>query len=286
MRRAAAVCLALATAGLSASTAKSTSPSTATMRDQVLLERYRPVLRYDRDERYFAQAIGPPGRRTRGGSGERIYGHLAGEDGRSWLQYWIFYAYNPQDRGLVRTGRHEGDWEFLQLRLGEDRRPDLATLAQHEWAEGCRWDELRRERIGAHDAPVVFVANGSHATYSRPDTHDRPFPDPNDEARGRGRRSRPPLDVIQEHDPAWVAYAGRWGRSDASLVPGEQSSPRGPRFQDDGRWQRPSSYHRRVAIPCGAAPPRRTWQTGLTIGLGALLVGGVVGVAVRRRRTG
>ena len=144
------------------------------------------MLRYHSAARCFARPVGPPGRRALGGRGERVYGHVAREEGRTWLQYWLYYTHNPQDRGALRTGRHEGDWEFLQLRLGKDRRPDLATLAQHRWAEGCRWNQLRREGRG-RAVPVVFIANGSHATYSRPGTHDRPWPDPNDEADGRGR---------------------------------------------------------------------------------------------------
>jgi len=276
----------VAAVALGLMTAEPALPSTEASDHRTPLERYRPVLRYDSAERHFAQPVGPVGRRARGGTGERIYGHLAREDGQTWLQYWLFYAYNPQDRGLLRTGRHEGDWEFLQLRLGDDGRPDLATLAQHSWAEGCRWSELARQRVGGDEAPVVFIANGSHATYSQPGTHDRPFPDPNDEADGHGGRTRPPLEVIDDDRPAWVADRGRWGNSRAAVIPGEQSSPHGPRFQEDGRWQQPASYHHEQTIPCGAAPPRRTWQTVLTLALALLMVGGVGAVGVRRYAAG
>ncbi|MGH8573517.1 MAG: hypothetical protein ACREX8_13220 [Gammaproteobacteria bacterium] len=51
-----------------------------------LLERYRPVLRYDRDERYHAQPVAPPFGAPRERRGDRAYGHLAREDGRRWLQ--------------------------------------------------------------------------------------------------------------------------------------------------------------------------------------------------------
>ena len=247
-----------------------------------LLERYRPELRYDRSERLFPEAVGPAGGQTRGPGVRRIYGHVAREGRDRWLQYWLFYADNPQDRGILRTGRHRGDWEFMQLRVGPGGRPDLATLAQHRWAEGCAWHELRRARVRGSPVPVVFVANGSHATYSRPGVHDRPFPDPNDEADGHGRRLRPALERIDDDDPAWVAWRGRWGGSRAAFVPAEADSPRGPRFQEDGRWSRPSSYHRDHAIACGSRPPRRAWQTALTFGLG--LLAAAAAIAFLRRR--
>jgi hypothetical protein len=155
----------------------------------------------------------------------------------------------------VRTGRHEGDWEFAQVRLGERGDPDLVTLAQHKWAEGCGWNEVER----AGGGPVLYVANGSHALYSRPGRYDRPLPDPTDEAGGDGRRTRPPVRRITATDPRWVRWPGRWGDSDGRL-PFEEPSPRGPAFQDDGRFTRPAAFHDDRARPCGAGPPRRIWQ--------------------------
>jgi hypothetical protein len=74
------------------------------------------------------------------------------------------------------------------------------VLAQHSWAERCAWSEL--ETSG--DAPVLYVANGSHATYAMPGTHDRPFPDPNDEGDGAGPEVRPAASPIDDGSPAWV----------------------------------------------------------------------------------
>jgi hypothetical protein len=39
------------------------------------------------------------------------------------------------------------------------------------------------------DAPVAFLADGSHAAYFRPGVRDRTFPDPNDEAGDTGASS-------------------------------------------------------------------------------------------------
>jgi len=280
-----------------------------------LLERHRPVLRYDQDERSFAVAVNaltgaseihrengdtrrvpapaflgaryadgraaePDDRlvpaRDPGPGRPLVYGRAARDgEGRLWLQYWLFFTDNSQDRGIVRTGRHSGDWELLQLRLGRDRSPVEATFAQHTWAEGCSWGELEHERNG----PVVYVANGSHALYPRAGRADRPWPDPNDEADGRGRRVRPPVERVGAETPRWMAWPGRWGEDDAGWVPGEQSSPRGPAFQPD-RWDDPRRFHATEARACGAGPPGRPWQTVLTI----VLLLALAAVALRAAR--
>ena len=241
------------------------------------LERYRPVLRYDSAETYFAQPIS---REEEVIDRDLVYGHVAVEGGETWLQYWLFYAYNPQDRGVFATGRHEGDWEFVQLRLDEARRPGAATFAQHSTAEACSFDELTTERLGSVDVPVVYVANGSHASYSRADTFDRPWPDPNDEADG-AVEVRPAMKEITDDDPAWVGDPDPWGDSRAGWVPGEGSSPPGPMFQADGRWAHPGSFHA-SALPCGSEPPGRPWQTPALVVGGLVLLGG--GLLIRRRR--
>lgn len=192
-----------------------------------------------------------------------VYGRDArGRDGRRWLQYWLFYEDNPQDRGVVETGRHAGDWEFLQVRLGEGGSPDRVTLAQHSWAESCAWRDVRHHEGG----PVAYPANASHATYGRPGSVDRQFPDPTDRADGKGAAVRPALAVITHTDPRWVRWPGRWGESVARPVPMEQSSPRGPAFQEDDRWTDPSAYDR-GARRCGSGPPSRAWLTALYAGV-------------------
>lgn len=241
-----------------------------------MLTRFRPVLRYDRDERWFASAIDPSTRRPLGT--ERVYGHRVRERGRVWLQYWLFFSYNGQDRGVVRTGRHRGDWEFAQLRLGPGGAPDRLDLAQHSWAEGCGLRGF--ERRG--QAPVIYVANASHALYPRPGVADRPWPDPNDEADGRGRVVRPPVTEVSEGRPRWMAYRGLWGRTRAGLAPGEESSPPGPLFQEDGRFTRAAAYSER-ALACGSTPPAAAWQAGLA-GAGVLVVAAAVLFAARARR--
>ncbi|HLM25491.1 MAG TPA: hypothetical protein VK304_00825 [Thermoleophilaceae bacterium] len=247
-------------------------PSAAHAKDD-LVERYRPVVRYDSRENGFAQALDD---RRRPIGADRVYGHRIRDGGRTWLQYWLFFAYNSQDRGLLRTGRHEGDWEFAQLRLGRNARPDLLVVAQHSWAERCGRFEVRGE------APVLYVANASHAVYPRRGTTDRPWPDPNDEADGLGRQVRPPVTVVSAGAPPWMAYRGRWGASRAGPWPGEESSPRGPRFQEDRRFSRPAAYAAKAEV-CGSTPPGAPWPAPAAA-LGVMLAIVAGGWAWRRRR--
>jgi hypothetical protein len=243
------------------------------------LQSYRPILRYDSAEEYFPQQVSTPPGTTEVRPGARAYGHIAKEGDEIWLQYWLFYAYNPQDRNPLRTGRHQGDWELIQFRLGPDGRPTLAAMSEHSWAEGCAWSELEHDSGGA---PILYVANGSHATYSRAGNYDRPFPDPNDEADGQGRELRPAVTQITDRRPSWVDYAGRWGDTEAGIVPGEMSSPFGPRFQESGAWTHPSSYFEDSARPCGSGAPGRPWASAVLIGAG-LLLAAAAAVVIRRR---
>ena len=208
-----------------------------------------------------------------------VYGRRAG----SWLQYWMLFEYNSHDRGLLRTGRHEGDWEMIQLRLRRGR-PVQAVYAQHSGAESCgfRWAARGGER------PVVQLARGSHAAYFRTGLRDRTWPDPNDEADGEGPRMRPPVVRIDESRPPWMRYPGRWGDTVAGWVPGEMSSPRGPAFQPQGRWSNPEGWAA-AARPCTREDCDRRGEcdgreTAIAGGLAAVGLFGAVMVGWRRMR--
>ncbi len=245
--------------------------------EAALLRRHAPVLVLDAREPGPPVAVGPFLRGARGAAARqtpfRTYGHAIRDGGRLWLQYWFFYPDNSQDRGIVRSGRHEGDWEMLQVGLGAGQRPQVVTFAQHSWRQGCGWAQVERE--GA--APVAYVAHASHAIYPRRATHDRPFPDPDDEARGDGLRVRAPVAVITDESPRWVASRERWGASRAAWwSPAEQSSPLGPRYQEDGRWRTPAAFHA-GARACAAGPPGYPWWAFAGAGtLAVLLLGGIL----------
>lgn len=250
------------------------------------LAAHAPVVVHDSRERYplasvaAARAAAPALGRDRRPA---VYGRaVPSPGGATWLQYWFFYPHQDQDRGIVRTGRHAGDWELVQYRLNSGGRPDQAVYSQHSGAERCGWHTVRKDA----GRPLVYAARGSHASYMRAGTRDRTWPDPNDEADGRGETVKPRLVRISPRKPRWIAWPGHWGGARGRWwIPPEQDSPRGPAFQPE-RWRDPGSWSR-AARSCQAG----CTQVGecdrpeeLLAGGAAITLAGLIGVAGFRRR--
>lgn len=251
------------------------------------LAAHTPVVVHDSRERYpLASVAGAPAA-IPGRDGDRrptAYGRIKRtEDGGAWLQYWLYFRGQDQDRGIVRTGRHAGDWEMVQYRLDPGGRPVQAVYAQHAGAERCAWETV--ELRGDH--PVVYAARGSHASYLRRGVRDRTWPDPNDEADGSGAVIRPRLVRISAGSPAWMRWDGLWGGARGRWwIPGEQSSPPGPAFQGQGRWSDPDRWAR-DARSCQAACDDVDECDGREQAVGAggiLALVGVVAIGYRARR--
>jgi hypothetical protein len=169
------------------------------------------------------------------GYADRVYGRVATSQGRTWLQYWFFYYFNPQS--LFGIGAHEGDWEYVQFGLGADGLPEIATYAQHGRGEACAWSAVERTAAGA---PVVYPARESHASYFTAGLNPRGSL-PDDSHFGRGYQVRPTLDVVSDTTP-WLAWRGRWG--------GTSGSPAAPRRQT--MWLDAARFHAE-AVPCTVA---------------------------------
>jgi hypothetical protein len=159
------------------------------------------------------------------GYADRAYGRAVTSGGRTWLQYWLFYYYNPQN--VLGFGLHEGDWEFIQVGLNAGGVPEMATYAQHSGGEQCAWSRV----VKSGEAPVVYVALASHASYFSSGVHRRGIY-PDDNHRGGGYRVRPALEVVTTSTP-FMAWRGKWGAS--------SSSPVAPRRQ--GKWGDPAGFH-------------------------------------------
>jgi hypothetical protein len=94
----------------------------------------------------------------------RLYGRVVPDetDGRTWLQYSVWLYYNPKN--LFGFGKHDGDREMVQIGLGKDNKPEVATYAQHAGGEARPWRKVELEQ----GRPAGYVASLSHASYFRP----------------------------------------------------------------------------------------------------------------------
>lgn len=197
----------------------------------------------DAANRYYQQDAQ---RMRAAGYGDRAYGRVAVSQGKTWLQYWLFYYYNPQN--VLGFGVHEGDWESVQIGLDADGEPDTATYAQHGDGERCGWGQVERAGDGA---PVVYVALASHASYFRSGVNPRGIY-PDDYHRGTGLAVRPALEVVTAATP-FLAWRGRWGAS--------SSSPVAPRRQ--AMWADPTGFSTdAAACTVGALQARASARAG------------------------
>lgn len=171
-----------------------------------------------------------------------VYGREVVEDGKRWLQYWIFYYFNSKQ--FLRFGLHEGDWEMIQLGLGSEGTPESVTYAQHGAGEAAAWSDVELDKSSG--APLVYVARGSHASLFRPGSHEAPVVD--DFCDGEGTPERPYLRRLSVRPPAWLGWPGKWGASRE----GPFKSPAGPAFQRP--WTDPDRFHREAST---FSPPRR-----------------------------
>jgi hypothetical protein len=144
-----------------------------------------------------------------------------------WHQFWLWYLYNPWQ--ILDVGRHEGDWELVQLGCTDEagERPVLLTGSQHRTGE-------KREfwRCEIEDGrPVVYVALGSHANYFTPGARGE------DVANGRGKVVAA---VEWRAFGDWATWPGQWGNST-----GVGRSPDSPGRQNE-RWNLPHLFHSRA----------------------------------------
>jgi hypothetical protein len=104
------------------------------------------------------------------------YGRVLREQDRDrnqWiiLQYHFFYAFNDWRLAANGMNHHEGDWEMVAVYL-KNRHPYAVLFSQHGAGNIEKWGSVLKavDRQGNPTThPVVYVALGSHANYSRPE---------------------------------------------------------------------------------------------------------------------
>jgi hypothetical protein len=178
------------------------------------------------------------------------------------VTYWFFYAHNdgpgPQN--------HEGDWERITLEF--DSATDEPARAIYSAHNNSHTKPVPYDNLQKHDEtgrPLVFVASGSHASYTTPGAHpteapfinDQTVTDSNRDGVIDGRDGATYIDTADNlnavADQAWYPESGRglrWGEI------GETSHTSGP--------YGPSEEKRHVELddgPRGGPPPGTTTTT-------------------------
>jgi hypothetical protein len=163
-----------------------------------------------------------------------------GRDGDlTWLQYWFWLYYNPKH--LFGFGKHEGDWEMVQIGLDERLEPKVACYAQHNSGEARRWRKGSMHfKEDDPNRPLVFVAPLSHASYFEPGTH--PYLFGMDDPRGDGP---PAADLPLAEFGDWARWPGSWGNPERALLGRLGKGPQSPGHQG-AKWDAPSSWHRKL----------------------------------------
>jgi hypothetical protein len=193
--------------------------------------------------------------RLQDGHPHTAYGRvLRDQGGQIWLQYWLWYYDNPKT--FAGRGRHQGDWEFVQIGLSEGG--GSVTYSQHTGGQTRDWGAVDREPVGS-DHPLVYVAPFSHANYFEPRTYYY-FPAA-DHPTGRGPHATPQIEPFGD----WERWRGRWGRQRGPLhgllrVLGGRS-PDAPIAQTS-RWCDPGGFCKRGRRRVKNTVRDVIWQVG------------------------
>ncbi|KIY01533.1 uncharacterized protein Z520_03085 [Fonsecaea multimorphosa CBS 102226] len=110
--------------------------------------------------------------------------------------YFYFYAYNQGNWVLnlpsLEFGDHVGDWEHTMVRF-VNGAPQAMWFSQHTSGEAFTYSAVQKYNNG--DRPVVYIANGTHANYAIPGTHDHTIPGLNS-----------PIGPLEDHTDAGVFW--------------------------------------------------------------------------------
>ena len=118
-------------------------------------------------------------RRQPGGSPQAFNGTGPfGKSLKTLIQYWYFYRYNEWTRPILGgriVQRHEGDWEAVTVGFS-GKAPLFVGYSAHCGGSWVAWSKAQlAETAPPRVHPLVAVAEGSHANYTR--TQDRRAPD-------------------------------------------------------------------------------------------------------------
>jgi hypothetical protein len=171
-------------------------------------------------------------RRMEAQYGHCVYGRVKDAGGKRWLQYWLWLYDNPKNvRGV---GRHEGDWELVQVGIDASGTPVRVTLSQHKGGQARDAKDVDHDAADGGWHPIVYVAPLSHACYFEARSHvyvlgiDHPY--------GDGQRLLPEVREFGD----WADWPGRWGNSEWAVLR-QGAGPPGPGRQTL-KWHTPDRF--------------------------------------------
>jgi len=170
---------------------------------------------------------------SNGGTGEERSGVIVVVDkGEGIVDAFYFYFFAFNWGGIVlgkQLGDHVGDWEHNMVRF-INGTPTYVWLSQHSNGEAFTFSALKKDSTGKR--PIVYAANGSHAIYPVPGTHDHTIPNLN---------LPTPLLLVDNtdagplYDPVLSSYTYTYDPTTATFTPANADSPTAfLRF--NGRW--------------------------------------------------
>ncbi len=191
-----------------------------------------------------------------------VYSRVAeGEDGATHLQYYFHYLYNDMkgitggNNNLEKLGEfggvHEGDWEFMQIRLNDDYQPEAYMSSIHHHQASIRHpDDPNLEYIDGHKNHVItYAGEGGHPTYfSSGETNPNPVAVdvrskdtlyvPAESSFSKGKEYD--LELVKEGSDLdkWLNMDMDWGIHRTIMSP----PPPTPGTNKDARWDNPSDW--------------------------------------------
>ncbi|OJD17519.1 hypothetical protein AJ78_02388 [Emergomyces pasteurianus Ep9510] len=141
--------------------------------------------------------------------------------------YFYYYTYNQGNTVLgIQFGNHVGDWEHNMIRF-ENGEPQAIWYSQHAAGQAFAYQATEKEGL----RPVGYSANGSHAVYATPGTHDHTIP--GIDLPGGFLEDETDKGVLW--DPLLSAYAYNYDNSTKKFTPYDANTPTNYLYFD-GRW--------------------------------------------------
>lgn len=152
-----------------------------------------------------------------------VYYHVGAEEGSTFIQYWMFYAFNDGEHN-----QHQGDWEMVEVVMPSSGEKWVA-YSQHYSGQKATWDQVKKEG----DHIKVYVARGSHANYLR--SFSGKLGVAGDIVGDNGRVLKPTdYKLVELTSQDWIDFKGLWGRINSfdDFLTGS-AGPQGPKFRTD-----------------------------------------------------